>query len=429
MRGSVTIVTALILAVITLSCHKEIDAEETRDEKGVIVSKKPIWQLPASSDTKEVETRIGYSLLVDGYVLDNYSSNPAKGQLSMTLRNPETGVRKWDWNDIIKDFEPVSIGRKSVFQFENYLFYNYGPRNYCIDTRTGQTIWRKSTGYSAFPTAAILGSVYFTKGTPQALQDQYIVEDRVYIGDVRTGVERELIMPTYSRKSIRQAASWNQWVGLIPDIQPIVDGGDTLLLIPFNETAPLVNQYEAYIGLYNMSQKKWVYERERLNEKWTEGFNTSWLTLSGDKMFTILNNAIACSNWRTGKLIWFKALPSFAAIPTPIEDKYLAIFSTDSRLFLLDINTGQVIWEKDREIMGSTSQMYYDQGILYYLTANLNAIEIPSGKKLWDIPSPTTGKTDGHFWGFIVGSPGKNGEKGRIFTRTGYHTYCFEAIK
>ena len=301
-----------------------------------------------------------YSSLIDGNVLDDYAYDPAKQKVSMTLRDPKTGERKWDWNDVLRDFEPVSINRRSVYQFEHYLFYNYGPRNYCIDARTGQTIWRKVTGYSAFPTAAMLGSIYFTKGTPQSLQDQSIVEDRVYAGDVRTGREREIVMPRYSRKSIRQEASWKHWIGLIADIQPIKQGNDTLLLIPFTETAPTRYQFEAYIGLYNLTQQKWIYEHKRLNGQWTEAFNSSWLTVVGDKMFTILNNAVACPNWRTGELIWFRPLPSFSAIPTPIEDKYLAVFSTDSRLFLLNINTGQTIWEKNREIMGVTSQMCYD---------------------------------------------------------------------
>lgn len=237
MRRLAIVVVALMWAITTLSCHKEIDALETKDALGIIVNKKPVWQLPSTADPKKAEGRVNYSSIINGDVLDDYSFDPANGKVSMTLRNPETGERRWDWNDVLRDSEPVSLVRRSVYHFENYLFYNYGPRNYCIDTRTGQTIWRKSTGYSAFPTAGILGSVYFTKGTPQALQDQYIVEDRVYIGDVKTGIEREIAMPRYSRKNIRQAASWKQWIGVIADVQPIVEGGDTLLLIPFTETA------------------------------------------------------------------------------------------------------------------------------------------------------------------------------------------------
>ncbi len=426
MKYLVIVLTALVWAVSTLSCHKEIDLEETKDDLGVVVKKQPLWQLPNTSDINKAGGSIGYSILVNGNVLDTYKSGTGKSKI--TARDPQTGMMKWEWNDVLKDFEPVWLDRGSAFQFEHYLFYNYGPRNYCIDARTGQTIWRKETGYSAFGNSAMLGSSYFTKGTPRSLQDQSIVEDRVYVGDVRTGKEREMVMPRYSRKSIRQAASWKQYIGLVADVRPIVEGTDTLLLIVYNETGPGRNEFEACIGLYNMTQQKWVYERERLNGQWPEGFNTSWLTVSGDKMFTILNNAVACSNWRTGKLLWFRPLPSFAAIPTPIEDKYLAVFSTDSRLFLLDINTGQTIWEK-KETLNTTSQVYYDQGILYFLTASLNAIEIPSGKKLWSIASPTSGKLDGSYWGFITGAPGKNGEKGRIFTRTGYHTYCYGAIK
>jgi outer membrane protein assembly factor BamB len=421
-------ITTLLGVVIAVSCQKSIGTEDIKDASGAVVYKQPIWQASNNVSSNVGGGGISYSLVVNDELLDLFSYKPGTGKPTMILRNSLTGEKKWEWNDVLRDFEPVIVFKNSAFQYDNYLFYNYGPRNYCIDTRTGQTLWRKSTGYSAFANSAILGASYFTKGTPQALQDQSIVEDRIYMGDIRTGKEVEITMPAYSRRNIKAEASWKQWIGLISDVRPIKDGSDTLLIINYTETSATVNKFEAYIGLYNMTQKKWVYDQKRLNDKWPEGFNTTWLTLSGDKMFTILNNAVACSNWRTGELVWFRPLPSFAAIPTPIEDKYLAVFSTDSRLFLLDINTGQTIWER-HEVMSTTDQMYYDQGVLYFLTLSLNAMEIPSGKKLWTIASPTGDKSSGHFWGFITGVPGKNGQKGRIFTRTGYNTYCYEAIK
>jgi outer membrane protein assembly factor BamB len=371
-----------------------------------------------------------YSKIIDGDLLDTYASKPYMFKPDMALLDGETGQRKWTWNNVLRDTEPVSLDRNTVIPYENQLFYNYGPRNYCVDLKTGQTIWRKDRGYTTYNgIARELGPLYFVKGTPNAVFKQVGIEDRVYLGNVRTGEEIEVATPPYNRDKWKTNTNWRELIGFVSDLHPVLVGADTLLITIYNEPSITRHQYEAYIGLYNLTKREWVYDRKRLNPQWPEAFNSSWLTVVGDKMFTILNNAVACSNWRTGELIWFKPLPSFAAIPTPIENKYLAVFSTDSKLYLLDINTGETVWWKDREIMAVTSQMYYDQGILYYLTKTLNAVEISSGKKLWSMLAPTTNKLDGNFWGFITGTPGTGRQKGRIFTRTGYHTYCFEAIK
>lgn len=274
-----------------------------------------------------------------------------------------------------------------------------------------------------------LGPIYFTRGTPNAVARIEGMQDRIYRGDIRTGDEVEVATPAYNKKKWKTNTNWRGFVGVIADAAPVLNGTDTLLIVTYSEPSVNRNEYEAYLGLYNQNKQEWVYDHKPLKADWKDGFNSSWLTIVDDKIFTILNRAVACSNWRTGELLWLNVLPGGAQIPTPIENKYLAVFSLDARLFLLDINTGETIWEKNREIMAVTNQMYYDQGVLYYLTKTLNAVEIPSGRKLWSILAPTTNRLDGDFWGFVVGRPGQNGQKGRIFTRTGYHTYCFEAIK
>ena len=413
-----------------MSCQKDIESEEKRDDQGIVTEKKPIWRVENTSDQQQPGGTSGYSWVLDGDLLDTYASNPYLFKPDMALLDGQTGQRKWTWNNVLRDFEPVSLSRNYVQPYNQYLFYNYGPRNYCIDLKTGQTVWRRDRDYTAMNGVTYgLGPIYFARATPNTIAKLTGQEDRIYRGDIRTGEEVEITILPYNREKWKTTSNWRGYTAIITDVYPVIDGADTLLIATYNEPSITRNQYEAYIGLYNLTKRQWVYDRKRLKPDWPEAFNSSWLTVAGDKMFTILNNAVACSNWRTGELIWFKSLPSFAAIPTPIEDKYLAVFSTDSKLYLLDIDTGATVWWKDREIMAVTSQMYYDQGILYYLTRTLNAVEVSSGKKLWSILAPTTNKLDGNFWGFVTGSPGKGGQKGRVFTRTGYHTYCFEAIK
>ena len=421
---------ALTGAITAVSCQKDMVEVEKRNEDGVVYEKTPIWKAENTSDQNEPGGAIGYSWIIDGNLLDNYDTNPASFKPAMALLDGETGQRKWTWNNVLRDVDPVYINRNYIQRYNQYLFYNYGPRNYCIDLKTGQTVWRKDRGYTAMNGVTYgIGPIYFARATPNEIAKVTGMQDRIYKGDIRTGEEVEVAVPAYNLQKWKNNTNWQIFMGVITDVYPVIDGPDTLLIATYNEPSLTRYEYETYIGLYNLTKRQWVYDRKQLNPQWTNGFDSSWLTVVGDKMFTILNRVVACSNWRTGELLWTKTLTSMAALPTPIENKYLAVFSTDSKLYLLDINTGQTVWWKDREIMAVTSQMYYDQGILYYLTKTLNAVEIPGGRKLWSILAPTTNKLDGNFWGFIVGKPGQSGQKGRIYVRTGYHTYCFEGVK
>jgi outer membrane protein assembly factor BamB len=410
------------------SCKSEETWVETKDDVGIVQEKAFIWQVSNTANPKLAGGVASNSLIIKGDILDTYTDVPEKNSNQITLLDNETGKRIWVWKDLILDNERIDFSRRAQYNYQNFLLYHHGPRSYCINTQTGKTFWKQWNLYSGFPNLCGLGSVYFSNGTPWGQFNKSIQEDRVYKTDLRTGNQTEIVMPRYNPENARPDMGYSENRGFISEVFPVVQQQDTLLIIAFNESHKNRNQFEAYISLYNMTQKSWVYERKPIDIPVKEGFNRSWLITKGEKMYTILNNWLVCSNWQTGAKIWAKAMPSFAQSPTLIEnDKYLVAVSTDSRLYLLNPDTGEEIWQVKETTSGA--DFYYDKGILYYLSDRLCAREIPSGKKIWNIKSPTDGKIDGFFWVFVTGLRGKDGQKGRIFTRTGYHTYCFEAIK
>jgi outer membrane protein assembly factor BamB len=401
---------------------------ETKDDVGIVQEKAFVWQVSNTANPNEPEGRGEQTLLINGNLLDTYSDIPEQASHQLTLLEINTGMKLWLWKDLIGSNEKILLGRGGRYSYQDFLLYHLGPRSYCIDTQTGKTLWKQWNLCSGFPNMCGLGNLYFSNGTPWEQFNKSIQEDRVYKTDLRTGKQTEIVMPKYNPENTRPDMGYSENRGFISEVFPVVQQQDTLLILAYNESHKNRNQFEAYIGLYNMTQKAWVYERKPIDIPVKEGFNRSWLITKGEKMYTILNNWLVCSNWQTGAKIWAKAMPSFAQSPTLIEnDRYLVAVSTDSRLYLLNPDTGEEIWQVRETTNGA--DFYYDKGILYYLTDRLCAREIPSGKKLWNIKSPTDGKIDGFFWVFVTGLPGKNGQKGRIFTRTGYHTYCFEAIK
>ncbi|WP_169731918.1 outer membrane protein assembly factor BamB family protein [Runella limosa] len=418
-----------LIGVTMTSCKERINLEKV-DENGVVFQKKPIWKVPTSSDGINPANGVIGNIFIQNALLSTFNENSASLANHLCLQNTETGECKWRWRDVIRPTEEIMLHNyqgHEVYQYQNLLLYQYGPRNYCINVETGTTVWKKTTGYSGVGLCYGLGAQYFTFGTPIELY-KGIWEQFIYRGDVLTGKEEKILMPNYSRKHVGLGITPFH-VGSINDVRPVVEGKDTLLLITYTELGSERNEYEAYLSLYNLTQQKWLYDRKSLWGGRKVGVLNGAVRLRGDKMYTITSNEVVCHNWRTGDRVWIKVLPSFAEIQGIFEDRYMVLYDSMSTLYCVDADTGEQIWKLPNETLSYTSS-YYAGGILYYLSkGRLRARELKTTKLLWDIPSDTDGKLDGHFWVFVTGLPGKDGEKGRIFTRTGYHTYCFEAIK
>jgi outer membrane protein assembly factor BamB len=363
--------------------------------------------------------------------LDIYYRNPKTLENEFRLINLDNGKPIWHWRDVIRPTEEIIIENyqgRELHQYQNLLLYHRGPRTYCINTDDGRTAWRQTNTYQGSPHCFGFGQQYFTSGTPLELFNKGYWEQSIYRGDILTGKEEKILIPNYSRKYIGIGITQFH-VGAVNDIHPIVEGKDTLLLITYTELGPERHEYEAYLSLYNLTQQKWLYDRKPLWGDRKIGVLNGAVRLRGDKMYTITSNEVVCHNWRTGERVWLKVLPSFAEIQGIFENRYMVLYDSMSTLYCVDADTGEQIWKLGNETLAYTSS-YCADGILYYLSkGRLRARELKTTKLLWDIPSDTDGKLDGHFWVFVTGLPGKNGQKGRIFTRTGYHTYCFEAIK
>ena len=416
--------------VLSFSCQNDKWLEKV-DDKGVVFQKKAIWKVENISNFERPRGGPSNVKFLNGGLLDTYYTNPQALENEFRLLNVETGEYKWRWRDVIRPTEEISMGDywgKSVHINNNLLLYQAGPRNYCIDVQTGNTVWKKITGYSGVPLCYGMGDTYFAFGTPLEKFDKGIWEPHIYKGNLKTGREYDFLTPNYSRKYIRESVS-KYTVGLIMDLQLIKDNQDTLMVVVFNELGPNKHDIIGFMGLYNLTQKSWIYDRQQMFTELPLGADGSKLVQRGEKIYLVCDNLIACFEWRTGKRLWVKDLPSFAEIQGIFEDRYMVLYDSMSTLYCVDADTGQQIWKLPNETLAYTSS-YCAEGILYYLSkGNLRARDLKTTKLLWDIPSDTPNKLDGHFWVFVTGLPGKNGQKGRIFTRTGYHTYCYEAIK
>ena len=140
---------------------------------------------------------------------------------------------------------------------------------------------------------------------------------------------------------------------------------------------------------------------------------------------------VGCFELMTGKEVWRRNLSEmFTGFNDFIlvGDKLL-LNGDNATLYCVDANTGLPMWTQKASVL--TSDLYHQDGIIYYIyTKFLLAVDLQTGKLLWDMPSPDIrleGRDDSWFTGFVTGTPAKDGKKGRIFASTNYNVYCFEA--
>jgi outer membrane protein assembly factor BamB len=213
-----------------------------------------------------------------------------------------------------------------------------------------------------------------------------------------------------------------------------VQGADTLLLVSYNLPDPrpaFTSTASGYFSLYNVTQKKWVYEQmPMVNQDEAGAGNHS--AIIGDKVYYTIDMWVGCFELMTGKRVWMKRITPASVFSDMIvaEGKLLAN-GQDAKLYCLDPETGNILWRQESSGIGSS--LFYLNGVVYYIASkNLLAADVATGKLLWNLPCPdarVAGRTDSWFSGFVTGLPALNGHKARIFASTNLNVYCFEAIR
>ncbi len=427
----------LLLLSGLLACNPAEVTTQT-DQEGVVTQLPHVWK-SSISDGKVRSTG-----LYHGYIIDN------RGVLAMAVRKTarpglysdsylqlkdlETGENIWTWDE----FHNQSAGslHNSIGLYPNMMLVHDGPYDYAINTNSGTTIWKKDNMlHSATPYPAFLDQkFYFTANGPTPASKNR-VEDGVFVGDVNTGEISELTVPKYSEEYSVSKPGLPYYVGSLIRIEAFKKDNMDYLVVPHVEMGPNIkyNDNRAYFGLYNITQKKWVYERIPLNYP-DEGTSTSLKPIvDGDLVYLTSLNSLACFEVMTGKQVWQrKVTDDYTGFNYMIKvgDKLL-INGDNATLYCLNAATGSVLWTQKASII--TSDLYQQDGVVYYIyTKYLLAVDINSGKLLWDMPSPDIKwekRGDSWFAGFVAGIPGKDGKKGKIFASTNYNVYCFEAAK
>ena len=423
MKIILTIVVAGLL--IGSSCEKQEELPFSEDSDGVITSIPYEWKTSLSQDGSLTRAFFEPSVIHNNQALFG-SQGKTKGDISLTMLSTVTGEIAWEWDDFF-DIDRSLFSPTSVYQYENYLAIQYGPRFYLIDLANGTTLQKERRSYQA---ASIQGieSLYISAGSfVQNERGEY--EGKVYSGEITSAENDLLFTPNYRR----ELTDVNNSIGIINSAVPFVDEKSGDILITYNYSDPEPNHHgSTYAGLYNYSKKKMVYDGKPLTIN-VPFYGSGPAVIYQGKAYYSPAKSLICIDVYTGEQLWKRDFSEGFTFSRYIiaEGKVLAN-NEDTYLYALDPETGQQLWKEKSS--GTSSPMAYLNGVVYFVGGGdglLHAVDIETGKHLWRLQSPDLDINSGAWFKRYVSvlSAEKEGEKGKVLVSSYLSAFCYEAAQ
>ena len=428
------------LLTLLVGCNKE--EESVFDSAGVATKLPHLWSSSISDDNGLTYVSLRANIQdSENNILIGAGDSGNKGSIREVRKliklNSENGKKLWEWDDrqtlltdaSIKD--PIEISPKGYVKNEDKLFFAYSTSSYCLDLNSGKTLWKTKVLISRFDDCDGLGNKYFSFGSERTFSGANTsnLGDYIYEGSLLDGnIVKNVIKPIYIYE---QPISETFQYGHIRSCMPYIFQKDTLLSILFIDPVIKNNIYRTLAGLYNYSQKKWIYERQVLNQPHQQS-NVTRSMIVGNKFYHASGKSLHSNDVMTGESVWIQFFEQgFGSSGFIIENNKLYAASEDRFLYCININTGQMLWKEQNT--GTCSPISYLNGVLYYLgggDGKLHAVDADTGKHLWKLTSPDVTKNSGaFFYGLCATVAGKNGQKGKVIGTTGLNAYCYEAVR
>jgi outer membrane protein assembly factor BamB len=414
-----------LVIVIVFGCSKD---EEMKDKNGVIVSKNAIFSVQVTDD----DSLATKAFLKKAVVYQNSLLIKTRKNRENVLRmiDISTGQTKWEWNDwIVKN---VFDRNCYPYVYNNKLTWLSDYENYQINLDNGKTIWKNSFNENLNHWCSGLGDIFLA----EHLYNKNSLPEKgggaVVVMSNLDGKPVWKFKPNYGVEKL--AFDEYGWAYTSFGV-PFKKNDDTLVLVMFNDAPQtLPYTYSEFISLYNMTQKKWIYERKKLKEIDTQSGVPHPSFIYDNKVYHGGQGAVTCHDIMTGAKIWESKVNSgftfsFAGI-TISNDKVYAN-SDGGQLFCFNAHSGNTLWEIRSS--GSSTVLSYLNGVVYFVgggDGKLHAVDAETGEYLWKIESPDLSKNKSAvFSGLCAVVPGVGSEKGKIVVTSGLNAYCYEAIR
>ena len=419
------LLTALILLLAACSKEENISI----DANGVTIKSPSIWGTSISNDGQLAEIVCQAQVMYSRKnVLVGANENQKRFLYSL---DSENGKVNWRWGDLLSQLtnptyiDPLTLDEDQNYVYDGKLSFIHGGNTYIIDLSEGRTVHKNQVTLLRRPESSGIGNLLFTSGS---VRNSFEPEG-LYVNDLQSLKDPEFtVMPIYDRAEVDVSSVFK---GLVWETIPFEKSGEILIAVLLGDPAKISRRASTAMGLYNFTQRKWVYERAMLNGSYPNS-NVSWARLYNGKVYHTSTRSMQCHDVMTGKEIWSVNFDQgFALSGFIIQDGKIFANNGDRFTYCLDPETGRQIWKE--ESSGSASPISYLNGVLYFMgggDGRLHAIDANTGKHLWRLRSPDVDKNSGaFFYGTCVAVPGQGGKKGRVVATTGLNAYGYEAIR
>ena len=413
------------ILLIIFSCSSCNRDNSTQLLNGVAVSLPHLWVLSTRTDnTGTTGGSVLSSIVYNGNTLVSGLKN---GDNSLIFINSQTGEKIWEWQDWIERNSGAQVHKP--FVKNNLLFFQSYYWNYCIDLNTGKTVFKNvfNQGYNgnAYGLGDYLYCSYDYNRTDPGFSTNGAT---VYRESIKDGIPNFIAQPNYDTVNARP----DRVYGRISGIAPYILSNDTCIAVGFGDPQ-IPNGFKGFLGIYDVTLKKWISEKEPINEGSFRGLNQQPQVWQ-NKIYLCGPDFVGCYDAITGKYIWRVGISGnadFLFSGFIIQNGKVYANDSNGNLHCIDAVTSKEYWVEPTS--GTSSDMVYLDGVVYLVGGGdglLHAVDAETGKTLWKVKSPDAATyNDGNFDRFCAAVPGSFGSKGRIIVSTGYNAYCYEAAK
>lgn len=423
---------SLLAGLLLIGCNPK-SIETKTDAQGVTIQLPPVWRSSIAANDKYIAEDIDVPVVSEQGVLFPKSKPPLAGQprqhICMVLKNRQTGEDVWEWDDFDQAYQNVYIIKSYQDDFSNIYYWGDGSRGYGIDMKTGRTAWKKvyKEYWAGVPRVASKGYFYVPLNSKENYNNA-IWKPKLYVGTLEEGSVEPFISPTYSASVGQPGGGYKQNFTGINGVRVITLNNEPHLLFDYYDaTHPTLYWYIPRISLYNLTQKKFVYEGLPMKDAGYLLAVNGHLQINNGKVYDAMARFTVCHDLLTGKQLWERAFGSLTDYQLAFEDKLMTYIS-DGSIYCLNADTGQTLWRKEGVVQSNFAHL---NGVVYFAASKaLWACEASTGKVLWKLESPDRSQNSSAvFKGFVAAVGGKGGQKGRIYAHTGLNAYCYEAIR
>jgi outer membrane protein assembly factor BamB len=324
-----------------------------------------------------------------------------------------TGKKLWEWNDYKKK-GGLRGYKNTYYTHDDVAVITQGSQVYAIDLKTGKTLWENKVGDTALETVTGIGSTVF-----QEKFKSVNGSDLPFLAkcDIKTGQWQ-----TFFTDSLM--INFTQHYDIA---KPFVNSvGDTMLTftnnayrLPGNPGGELIM---SFVYLINVSKSKLIYKIELSP---TLGATMAQEIRKGKAFIASDSKKLICWDIEKGQSIWdIKGTSGYYANVVIEDNKIIA--STVEGIQAFDADSGVPLWTSGAfETKYSVSNFEFANGILYFSSGWLYAIDANTGKRLWHYADNKNGEANK---GFILKLNVDKASK-RIFIGNNLEALCYETIK